>query len=257
MPPFGLANEAPTSCLIHIYACNRQVTVNAKVVARFCLLYTEEEGMAANLLLKSTSSKGGIAAPWDAGTGLTKGMLSAKSRVELPVTLKTERQQLQSHRKRFSVQAAIRRTSSRDGSAPHPFQPSPPQPNAVDAPLIEFEFVGPDNRPGETDPIPEPQYCTAVSGQKLLRDVMLENEVELYGPYGKMMNCEGRGMCGTCLVEILEGAELMNKRTPAEPYYLKLRPDSWRLACQATVGDGTNGGKIKVKRRPQKGNPLM
>ena len=22
------------------------------------------------------------------------------------------------------------------------------------------------------------------------------------------------------------------------------RPDSWRLACQATVGDGTNGGKV-------------
>ena len=41
----------------------------------------------------------------------------------------------------------------------------------------------PDNRPGETDPIPEPQFVTAVSGKKLLRDIMLENQVELYGPY--------------------------------------------------------------------------
>lgn len=154
----------------------------------------------------------------------------------------------------LKIQASQHDTASLVGSAAH--APLPPEASAQ-APLIEFEFVGPDNRPGETDPIPEPQYCTAVSGQKLLRDVMLENQVELYGPYGKMMNCEGRGMCGTCLVEILEGAELMNKRTPAEPYYLKLRPDSWRLACQATVGDGTNGGKMKVKRRPQKGNPLM
>ncbi|MCO5612763.1 hypothetical protein L7F22_067033 [Adiantum nelumboides] len=164
---------------------------------------------------------------------------------------------LKKNRNRLSAQAAFRDTASFSGSAPHPFQPKPPRPDSAEAPLIDFEFVGPDNRAGETDPIPEPQYCTAVSGQKLLRDLMLENQVELYGPYGKMMNCEGRGMCGTCLVEILEGAELMNKRTPAEPYYLKLRPDSWRLACQATVGDGTNGGKIKVKRRPQKGNPLM
>eukprot|EP00250_Pteridium_aquilinum_P011721 c20261_g1_i2 orf=163-783(+) len=159
--------------------------------------------------------------------------------------------------KPLTTQATQHDTASLAGSAPHPFQPSPPEGAPAQAPLIELEFVGPDNRPGETDPIPEPHYCTAVSGQKLLRDVMLDNQVELYGPYGKMMNCEGRGMCGTCLVEILEGAELMNKRTPAEPYYLKLRPDSWRLACQATVGDGTNGGKMKVKRRPQKGNPLM
>lgn len=126
------------------------------------------------------------------------------------------------------------------------------------APIIELEFVPPDLRAGEQpDPSEVVQTCTAVSGEKLLRNVMLDNHIELYGPYGKMMNCEGKGMCGTCLVDILEGAELMNKRTDKEPYYLKLRPDSWRLACQATVGDGTNGGKIKVKRRPQKGNPLM
>lgn len=139
---------------------------------------------------------------------------------------------------------------------PDPASLAPPQTSQIQphAPIIELEFVGPDPGDGGS---PVVQTCTAVSGEKLLRNVMLDNQIELYGPYGKMMNCEGRGMCGTCLVDILEGAELMNKRTDKEPFYLKLRPDSWRLACQATVGDGTKGGKIKVKTRPQKGNPLM
>ncbi|MCO5576668.1 hypothetical protein L7F22_030483 [Adiantum nelumboides] len=195
-------------------------------------------------------------ASWVQLSGVGKGAAVRKEAAALSRTGPGRRLELglKKNNNRLSAQAAFRDTASFSGSAPHPFQPKPPRPDSAEAPLIEFEFVGPDNRAGETDPIPEPQYCRAVSGQKLLRDLMLENQVELYGPYGKMMNCEGRGMCGTCLVEILEGAELMNKRTPAEPYYLKLRPDSWRLACQATVGDGTNGGKIKLKRRPQKGN---
>lgn len=35
------------------------------------------------------------------------------------------------------------------------------------------------------------------------------------------MNCGGGGSCGTCIVEILEGKELLNERTDAEYKYLK------------------------------------
>jgi ferredoxin len=85
--------------------------------------------------------------------------------------------------------------------------------------------------------------AVAVSGEKLLRDVMLENKLELYAAYvrephlvrlnfpsdsaagarqtdtvppalsangflaralqGKLMNCGGGGSCGTCIVEVL------------------------------------------------------
>ncbi|CAH2075752.1 unnamed protein product [Thlaspi arvense] len=63
----------------------------------------------------------------------------------------------------------------------------------------------------------------AVSGEKLLRNIMLDNKIELYAAYGKVMNCGGGGSCGTCIVE---------------------KPESWRLACQTIVGNKENSGKI-------------
>lgn len=35
------------------------------------------------------------------------------------------------------------------------------------------------------------------------------------------MNCGGGGSCGTCVVDIVEGKELLNERTDAEYKYLK------------------------------------
>jgi hypothetical protein len=67
-------------------------------------------------------------------------------------------------------------------------------------PIRNFFFVQPDNRPGETDPIPEPQFVTAVSGKKLLRDIMLENQVELYGPYVRQSFPIACNICLRCLV---------------------------------------------------------
>ncbi|KAG5121695.1 hypothetical protein JHK84_040035 [Glycine max] len=31
---------------------------------------------------------------------------------------------------------------------------------------------------------------------------MLDNKIELYATYGKLMNCGGGGSCGTCIVEV-------------------------------------------------------
>ncbi|KAI4988369.1 hypothetical protein ZWY2020_029999 [Hordeum vulgare] len=53
----------------------------------------------------------------------------------------------------------------------------------------------------------------AVSGDKLLRDVMVENKIELY-----LMNCGGGD---TCIVEIIDGKEFLSPRTDAENRYLK------------------------------------
>lgn len=76
------------------------------------------------------------------------------------------------------------------------------------------------------------EKAKAVSGEKLLRNIMLDNKIELYAPYvsssfssiekiispshfsiirsdrrkcakqGKVMNCGGGGSCGTCIVEV-------------------------------------------------------
>ncbi|KAK3138055.1 hypothetical protein QOZ80_5AG0363870 [Eleusine coracana subsp. coracana] len=119
---------------------------------------------------------------------------------------------------------------------------------APSKPQIELEFVGP--KPGEDGSYPVDQ-AEAASGEKLLRDIMNENKIELYAAYGKVMNCGGGGSCGTCIVEILDGKELLNERTGTENRYLKKKPESWRLACQTIVGNKENSGKVVVQRLPQ------
>uniref|UniRef100_A0A0E0L5H9 2Fe-2S ferredoxin-type domain-containing protein n=1 Tax=Oryza punctata TaxID=4537 RepID=A0A0E0L5H9_ORYPU len=85
-------------------------------------------------------------------------------------------------------------------------------------PQIDLEFVGPKTDADGSFPV---DRAAATSGEKLLRDVMQENKIELYAPYGKVMNCGGGGSCGTCIVEIVDGKELLNERTNTENRYLK------------------------------------
>ncbi|KAK4401153.1 Photosynthetic NDH subunit of subcomplex B 3, chloroplastic [Sesamum angolense] len=122
---------------------------------------------------------------------------------------------------------------------------------------IQLEFLGP--KPGDAV-----NRATAVSGEKLLRNIMQDNKIELYAAYGKVMNCGGGGSCGTCIVEILDGKDLLNERTNTELRYLKkacstyyidsiislgmsikIRNRSPGLACQTIVGNKENSGKVR------------
>ncbi|KAL0372105.1 UNVERIFIED_CONTAM: hypothetical protein Scaly_0892100 [Sesamum calycinum] len=89
---------------------------------------------------------------------------------------------------------------------------APPQ-----KPEIQLEFLGP--KPGDAV-----NRATAVSGEKLLRNIMQDNKIELLRRIWKVMNCGGGGSCGTCIVE---------------------KPESWRLACQTIVGNKENSGKVQ------------
>lgn len=88
-----------------------------------------------------------------------------------------------------------------------------------------------------------------------LRFKALENGIDLYTLMGKMMNCGGYGQCGTCVVDIVEGAAHLSPRTAVEERKLKKRPTSCRLACQTIVqGDASvvtkpdrSSGKAPVK----------
>ncbi|KAL3746661.1 hypothetical protein ACJRO7_015592 [Eucalyptus globulus] len=123
-----------------------------------------------------------------------------------------------------------------------------PSSAAPEKPEIELEFIGP--KPGADGSYPVDK-AKAVSGEKLLRNIMNENKIELYATYGKAMNCGGGGSCGTCIVEIIDGKDLLNERTNTELRYLKKKPESWRLACQTIVGNKENSGKVVVQRLPQ------
>ncbi|XP_057873587.2 photosynthetic NDH subunit of subcomplex B 3, chloroplastic isoform X2 [Cryptomeria japonica] len=103
--------------------------------------------------------------------------------------------------------------------------PPPPENEKEKPPAIQLEFIGPTAGPT--------QEASVISGEKLLRNIMLDNNIELYAAY------------------ILQGEELLNERTSTEERYLKKKPETWRLACQTIVGNKENSGKVIVQRIPQ------
>nr|CAB3454327.1 unnamed protein product [Digitaria exilis] len=119
---------------------------------------------------------------------------------------------------------------------------------AQEEPSIDFAFVAPRLLPDGT---PDVHYRTARGGQKL-RDIMLENYIDLYGPYDKfLLNCSGGGVCGTCIVEVVEGKEMLSPKTEVEKEMLKRKPKTWRLACQATVGNADSTGQMVIQQLPE------
>lgn len=84
-----------------------------------------------------------------------------------------------------------------------------------------------------------------------LRFKAQENDIDIYSFMAKLMQCGGYGQCGTCVVDIVEGASNLSARTAVEEKMLKKRPSSCRLACQTTVN-----GPISVVTKPDKKESL-
>jgi len=77
-----------------------------------------------------------------------------------------------------------------------------------------------------------------------LRNALIDNKIQIYEGLASLLNCQGKGLCGTCVVDIVEGQglsdpcayELFRART-----YDKLRTrfmggqksEHPRLACMA------------------------
>ena len=90
-----------------------------------------------------------------------------------------------------------------------------------------------------------------------LRQVALENGVQIYkGPHA-VLNCHGLGQCGSCNVAIRKGAENCSKprlwerfRIFAGPLLfwkrLSFKPGELRLACRTRVN-----GDIEVETHPE------
>lgn len=108
--------------------------------------------------------------------------------------------------------------------------------------------TSPEIRPSQASPcikfVKEELEVVAADGANL-RLRALENRVDIYTFYGKMMNCGGYGQCGTCIVEVVEGMENLSPRTDVENRKLKKKPDNYRLACQSLVH-----GPVSVVTKP-------
>lgn len=86
-----------------------------------------------------------------------------------------------------------------------------------------------------------------------LRDNLIENGVQVYNvAQGRFTNCNGRQLCGTCVVKVVKGAEFTNSKSIDEENFLARLPPNYRLSCCVnTYGD------IIVETRPPTGKKLI
>lgn len=63
-----------------------------------------------------------------------------------------------------------------------------------------------------------------------LRSALLDNDIEVYTFRDKILNCRGKGLCGTCRIEVVEGPGLSDASL-YERIRVRDLPNG-RLACQ-------------------------
>lgn len=63
----------------------------------------------------------------------------------------------------------------------------------------------------------------------------------------------GEGLCGTCLVQVVEGMDTLNPKDGLEELILRGRPVSWRASCRCVVGYDNKPGYLKIQTQPQTG----
>lgn len=101
----------------------------------------------------------------------------------------------------------------------------------------------------------EPDTIIEMNAGENLRQGMLVRGVKLNDPLAKRFdtksggNCGAGGLCRTCSVCVMDGAELLNDQRIAEKQMLADSP-RWRLACKAIVGHGMREGEMTVRVNP-------
>jgi len=73
-----------------------------------------------------------------------------------------------------------------------------------------------------------------------LRRLLVGNGINVYRSLTRWTNCNGGQRCGTCIVEIMDGASACSRRALDEEATLRENPESYRLSCVTSVyGDVT------------------
>jgi len=91
-----------------------------------------------------------------------------------------------------------------------------------------------------------------------LRRLLMRKGVQLYDKRAKRFDmpyatgdCGGDGLCGTCLVKVLQGMEVLNERHNDENLITRGRPVSWRASCRTVVGADNKPGTLRITLHPQ------
>lgn len=86
----------------------------------------------------------------------------------------------------------------------------------------------------------KPDVNLICPGGTNIRKLLVGNGINVYRSLTRWTNCNGRQLCGTCIVEVLEGGENCSRRAVNEEAVLRENPESYRLCCVTSIyGDIT------------------
>jgi len=74
------------------------------------------------------------------------------------------------------------------------------------------------------------QFIQAPAGSNI-RQVCVDNGINVYQSVTRWTNCKGKQLCGTCIVNTKEGSINTNRKSMDEESTLRENPDSYRLSC--------------------------
>ena len=73
-----------------------------------------------------------------------------------------------------------------------------------------------------------------------IRQLCVDNGINVYQSVTRWTNCQGKQLCGTCIVNVSAGGMNTNRKSMDEASTLRENPDSYRLSCVAfAYGDCT------------------
>jgi ferredoxin len=64
-----------------------------------------------------------------------------------------------------------------------------------------------------------------------VRQLLVDNGINVYQSVTRWTNCKGKQLCGTCIVNVKGGAMNTNRKSMDEASTLRENPDSYRLSC--------------------------
>ena len=68
-----------------------------------------------------------------------------------------------------------------------------------------------------------------------LRDELVARKINVYQSLTRWTNCNGKQLCGTCIVNVAFGIESCTRRSLDEASTLRENPDTYKLACVTNV----------------------
>ena len=91
--------------------------------------------------------------------------------------------------------------------------------------MLEIEFVK------------QKRTIQAAEGETI-REAAIRNKLSIYSHIFKILNCRGRGLCRSCVMEVISGNTEPRNEIEDQQLAEKLRKNpKLRLACQVKVSD--------------------